>query len=180
MADLRPSLRFDVFKRDNFTCRYCGRRTPEAILQVDHVIPRSAGGPDELYNLVTSCAQCNLGKGARLLRDLPEDLDIADRAAALAEQERQILELRYWEQQRKDREDAELDQLEQLWPFEGHGRTHWARSSVLQFLRKLGYAEVAEIVEYVADQAHLSTESRAWLVFCKMCWNRVRAQESRP
>lgn len=36
---MKPSLRFEVFKRDNFTCRYCGQAPPTAILEVDHIIP---------------------------------------------------------------------------------------------------------------------------------------------
>jgi 5-methylcytosine-specific restriction endonuclease McrA len=31
---ITKKLRFEVFKRDNFTCRYCGRKTPEVILLV--------------------------------------------------------------------------------------------------------------------------------------------------
>jgi 5-methylcytosine-specific restriction endonuclease McrA len=36
---ISKKLRFEVFKRDNFTCQYCGRETPEVILEADHVIP---------------------------------------------------------------------------------------------------------------------------------------------
>jgi hypothetical protein len=59
------SVRFAVLFRDDFTCRYCGRSAPEVVLHVDHRLPRSRGGTDDLDNLVTSCADCNLGKGAR-------------------------------------------------------------------------------------------------------------------
>lgn len=60
-------VRFDVFKRDGFTCQYCGRKPPEVVLHVDHIEPRSAGGPDSYGNFVTSCSTCNLGKGPRPL-----------------------------------------------------------------------------------------------------------------
>jgi 5-methylcytosine-specific restriction endonuclease McrA len=39
-----PKVRFEVFKRDNFTCRYCGRKTPEVVLEVDHVVPVAEDG----------------------------------------------------------------------------------------------------------------------------------------
>jgi 5-methylcytosine-specific restriction endonuclease McrA len=57
-------VRWLVFSRDSFACKYCGRRPPEVVLQVDHVVSVKAGGGDEPDNLVTSCADCNLGKGA--------------------------------------------------------------------------------------------------------------------
>lgn len=56
-------LRFDVFMRDGFRCRYCGVSVDDgAILHADHVIPESKGGPTTMENLVTACIDCNLGK----------------------------------------------------------------------------------------------------------------------
>ena len=55
-------LRFEVFKRDNFMCRYCGRRPPEVELELDHVDAHANGGEDTAENFVTSCDQCNAGK----------------------------------------------------------------------------------------------------------------------
>ena len=51
-----------VFARDRHRCQYCGS---ERHLTVDHVVPRSKGGPDTWDNLVTSCAPCNRKKGDR-------------------------------------------------------------------------------------------------------------------
>lgn len=59
----RPALRFAVFRRDSFTCQYCGRRAPNVSLHVDHVVPWSRGGMTEIANLRTACDVCNLGKG---------------------------------------------------------------------------------------------------------------------
>ena len=61
--------RFEILKRDNSTCRYCGARAPDVVLHVDHVHPVARGGKNELENLVTSCRDCNAGKGARLIGD---------------------------------------------------------------------------------------------------------------
>ena len=49
---LSKKTRFEVFKRDRFTCQYCG-----------------AKAPDEILNLVTACEACNGGKAARTLDD---------------------------------------------------------------------------------------------------------------
>ena len=46
-------LRFEIFKRDNFTCRYCGKKTPEVVLEIDHIIPKSKKGKDDESNLIT-------------------------------------------------------------------------------------------------------------------------------
>ena len=81
---LSKKLRFDVFKRDDFQCQYCGRRSPDVILEVDHIIPKKKGGKDEFENLVTSCFECNRGKGKfpldkkRPMRDISEDIEMQE------------------------------------------------------------------------------------------------------
>jgi CRISPR/Cas system Type II protein with McrA/HNH and RuvC-like nuclease domain len=51
--------RHRIYKRDNYQCIYCGSRKD---LTLDHVIPKSRGGPNDWMNLVTSCSKCNLKK----------------------------------------------------------------------------------------------------------------------
>jgi hypothetical protein len=68
---MRPSLRFMILERDNFTCRYCGATPPDVRLEVDHVHPESQGGSDDPSNLVTSCSICNIGKRDRLTDGAP-------------------------------------------------------------------------------------------------------------
>lgn len=56
-------LRFEIFRRDNFACRYCGLAAADgAVLEPDHVVPRARGGKDVATNLVTACDGCNSGK----------------------------------------------------------------------------------------------------------------------
>jgi hypothetical protein len=64
-AEVRLSRR-NVFLRDEHTCQYCGRRGTARELNLDHVVPRSRGGPSTWENLVTSCRTCNLEKGRHL------------------------------------------------------------------------------------------------------------------
>jgi hypothetical protein len=55
-------LRFEILRRDNHTCQYCGDKAPDVTLHVDHVIPVSLGGGDQPSNLLAACKDCNLGK----------------------------------------------------------------------------------------------------------------------
>lgn len=55
-------LRFEIFARDNFTCRYCGLQSDQVRLVIDHVIPVCKGGTNEPENLATCCEPCNQGK----------------------------------------------------------------------------------------------------------------------
>jgi len=72
MAERKPlskKIRFEVFKRDNFTCQYCGHKAPEYILEVDHIDPVKHKGDNDPFNLITSCFDCNRGKADRKLSD---------------------------------------------------------------------------------------------------------------
>lgn len=59
-ARIPPELRWEVWERDDFTCRRCGARR---YLTIDHVVPESKGGPMEAENLQTLCRSCNSSKG---------------------------------------------------------------------------------------------------------------------
>lgn len=67
-------LRYEILRRDNFQCRYCGAAAPDVKLNADHVIPQSLGGSDKPNNLVTSCADCNGGKTS----SMPNAMPVAD------------------------------------------------------------------------------------------------------
>jgi hypothetical protein len=63
------TLRFHVLTRDDYTCRYCGRRAPVVRITVDHVVPIALGGSDHPGNLTACCYDCNEGKSATLASD---------------------------------------------------------------------------------------------------------------
>lgn len=69
---ISKKTRFEVFKRDNFTCQYCGKMAPDVVLEVDHINPVKNGGGNEFINLVTSCFDCNRGKGKIRLSESDE------------------------------------------------------------------------------------------------------------
>jgi 5-methylcytosine-specific restriction endonuclease McrA len=58
--------RQNLFKRDVFSCQYCGVNLPGSELQVEHVMPRSRGGPTTWENTVAACDSCNSRKADRL------------------------------------------------------------------------------------------------------------------
>lgn len=54
--------RFEVLRRCNFACYYCGVPAPIVRLEIEHVLPRALGGTDHQSNLVAACRECNGGK----------------------------------------------------------------------------------------------------------------------
>jgi 5-methylcytosine-specific restriction endonuclease McrA len=60
--------RREVFRRDNYTCQYCGRHIGD--LTVDHVLPKHMGGEHSWTNVVAACPTCNHRKGGRKMEDV--------------------------------------------------------------------------------------------------------------
>ena len=57
--------RRNIYKRDRFTCQYCGKQPGSEELTLDHVIPRSRGGTSTWENCVLACVDCNARKADR-------------------------------------------------------------------------------------------------------------------
>jgi hypothetical protein len=108
-------LRWQVWERDNFTCRECGTRRN---LSVDHIIPEVADGPMTLENLQTLCRSCNSRKGtapyvrSRLVRErarriaLPPPASVRESRGLDESQPPEVMklaELAAWLQVRDDR-----------------------------------------------------------------------------
>ncbi len=64
-AALSLTLRWDVLKHDDYRCVKCGAHPPDVQLEVDHILPVSRGGTNDLTNLRTLCRPCNQGKKDR-------------------------------------------------------------------------------------------------------------------
>ncbi|MBG7616489.1 HNH endonuclease [Brevundimonas sp. BAL450] len=165
--------RFEIFKRDGFTCQYCGATPPRVLLHVDHIVAVAAGGENDDDNLITACEPCNLGKGARDLRVAPESL--ADKAARVAEAEAQLIGINEILQARRERiEDQAWEVVDAL-----TGETSIKRDrlvSIKRFIEKLGVNDVLEAAE-LARAARIYNDNGVFRYFCAVCWNKIREGE---
>ena len=117
-----PRIRFEVLKRDSFTCRYCGQSSPQVVLEIDHIIPLSDGGSDDPMNLAASCWDCNSGKSNIPLAEVMTGEDPHDRAILLLERERQLREYNEVLAVVRERVRDDCDTVKQYW------RDHAGRS----------------------------------------------------
>lgn len=170
---LGKKLRFDVFKRDLFTCQYCGAAPPAVVLEVDHIHPVAEGGKDHADNLLTACFDCNRGKGAIPLTVIPKSL--SEQAAEIKEREEQLAGYRDVMQLRLDRIEADMwrvaDTLENDASTNGM-RREWLQS-VKNFNARLPLHSVVDAAE-IARAAKPWSKAARFRYFCGICWNRIR------
>ena len=172
---LGKKTRFQVFKRDEFRCCYCGQCPPKVVLEVDHIIPVAEGGPDKIDNLITACFDCNRGKGAELLDVVPPSL--ADKIAIQQEKADQIKALDKLLKQQKKRESAQVDEVEKVFQMIWAGRQfadHF-RLSVAEFVREIGVEDCIRAMSKACGKA--STSEASLKYFCGICWNIIRERK---
>ena len=61
--------RRSIWKRDDYSCQYCGRKPDHDECTLDHILPKSLGGETSWTNCVLACYQCNSQKADKR----PED-----------------------------------------------------------------------------------------------------------
>ncbi len=118
---VRPRIRFEIFKRDSFTCRYCGRKSPEVVLELEHVTALANGGTDDEMNLVTSCWECNRGKSDIPLNEVITGEDPTERAILILEKRRQLDEYNAVLAAEYARRTSDLQSLTDYW-YDNHYR----------------------------------------------------------
>ena len=65
---MTKQLRYQIMKRDNYTCKICGKCMPNGNdIHIDHIIPISKGGKTVPSNLQVLCSKCNLSKSNKIL-----------------------------------------------------------------------------------------------------------------
>jgi len=169
---LSKKLRFEVFKRDEFKCQYCGATPPSAILQVDHINPVASGGTNDMDNLVTSCQPCNLGKSKNKLSSVPESLrEKANRINEAEEQIRGYQEIILQKQERL--EDETFAIFKSLLPDQDRINKR-DFLTVKNFINALGYFDVLEAAE-IASAKFSYSPSRSFRYFCGICINKKKA-----
>lgn len=156
MAEKRKTfskkIRFEVFKRDHFKCQYCGRSAPDIILEPDHIIPVAEGGGNDLMNLITSCFDCNRGKGARLLTEDVELQKQKDQLAELSERREQLKFMVQWREELKGLNNETIEFLAKeidenvLSPFNQSVNEN-GRKTIKKWLSKFTVNELLDAIE---------------------------------
>lgn len=151
---ITKKIRFEVFKRDKFTCQYCGQQAPDVTLQVDHIEPKSAGGSDDILNLVTSCFDCNQGKKHRRLSDNDAIKKRKKQLDDLQERREQLEMLMEWHKSLIDLEGETITRLSDLWSelASGYRLNDHGLDNLKRWVKRFGLNETVEAMKASVDQ----------------------------
>lgn len=171
-------LRYEVLRRDNHACRYCGAAAPDVALTVDHVTPTALGGTDTPDNLVAACIDCNAGKsashpGAPLLDSVSND---AIRWALAKTQAEEILkqdaadwrQVTDWFEEVWDNNVFKWDNGDWLQPLP----LDWDQSLKNIMSHGLGRAFIADAVRIAINSQHVQCHN-TFRYFCGICWKEI-------
>ncbi|NBQ49281.1 MAG: HNH endonuclease [Marivivens sp.] len=156
--------RFEIFARDEFTCRYCGDQPPNVQLVIDHVRPVAEGGGNDATNLITACFDCNSGKGKTVLETLaPNDQDTARMAQEFMEQKRLAQLAREAADARDEICQVYIDRLCSVLGAESIDKRNANR--LVRVGARHGPDKVFEWLDYASDMVSYHTESNVMKYF---------------
>lgn len=183
MSDNKPKRkgiskrrRFEIFKRDKFTCQYCGKTAPDVILEVDHIIPVAAGGKNTYENLITSCRDCNRGKGKTRLSDDTEIKKQQAQLLELAERREQIQMMGEWRLELQKMMNEQVDYCEDLIDaITGYRLNDYGRNSIAKLITRFSFDEVLTAID-TSFSFYFEGDDKSWAnAFNKIggiCYNR--------
>lgn len=172
---LSKRLRFEVFKRDKFTCQYCGRKAPDVILHADHAHPRAEGGEDDILNLVTSCVECNLGKADKLLADDSVVALQRDQLASLEERREQIDMMLEWQRSLADFNEQVVAKLADRWCelVDWIALNDAGLAKMRKWIKKFGVEEVSEAMMAAVDGYVEREDGIAVIATAEFAFNKI-------
>lgn len=169
------SLRFEVFKRDSFTCQYCGAKAPEVVLHIDHIEPVTKGGTNDLLNLITSCASCNSGKSNRRLDDKSAMMKKRAQLKELQERKEQLELMMQWQKEllslEKTSEQEAADYWAELVP--PYHLNEQGMHQLAKLLHKFPLATVLDAMKIAARQYVELRDGKATHESVNKAWNYV-------
>ena len=150
---ISKKTRFEVFKRDNFTCQYCGKKAPDVILEIDHITPVADGGDNNILNLITSCRDCNRGKGARSLSVNSELEKQRHELEEINEKRNQLEMMAKWRAELKKIEDSQIDWVnDEMQSLTGAKLNKTGRIKVKKWIKEFGVDVVVDAVTIYCEQ----------------------------
>ena len=156
MAERKPiskKIRFEVFKRDSFRCQYCGRSAPDVILEVDHIVPVAEGGKNDVMNLITSCRDCNRGKGKHLLTKSEVLAKQKAELDALNERREQMEMVIRWKAELQMVEAEEVEALnDYICMITGIEMDESDKRKMYDYLKRFSFQEVYDAAEIAVDK----------------------------
>lgn len=169
---IQKKVRFEVFKRDGFTCSYCGAKPPAVVLEIDHIEPKAKGGEDSIENLITSCFNCNRGKGSTQLSKIP--LRLEEEMEIKQEKEDQIKAYRKLISSIRRRTKSDIKKIEKIYSDRFPGwefSENFSQTTVKRFLSILPLHEIEEAMRIACHRLNLN-ENKVLNYFCGICWRK--------
>lgn len=186
--NLSQKIRFEVFKRDSFTCQYCGRKAPGIVLQCDHIEPVSKGGTNDILNLITSCFDCNIGKGNRRLSENAVIEKRQRQLAELQERKEQIEMVFLWQKELINLDSEIADRFVGVWKelTSGYNVNAAGRQKLLELKQKFSVEEVLKAMRIAAIQYIKYEDGEpsgtsvffAWEKIGGICYNLRKSKEN--
>lgn len=172
---LTKKMRFEVFKRDSFTCQYCGQKSPDVLLEIDHIEPVAKGGTNDILNLITSCQACNAGKSDRRLSDTSVVEKQRKQLEELQERKEQMEMMFQWQKSLLNFEDDVTDQLAAYWSelVPGYSLNENGKKGLGRLRKSFELGEIMEAMKTAVNSYVTFHEGAAEQESLEVAWKKI-------
>lgn len=172
---ISKKIRFEVFKRDSFSCQYCGAKAPDIVLHIDHICPVSKGGTNDLLNLITSCEDCNSGKSNRELTDDSVVEKQRRQLDDLQEKKEQLEMMFKWQKGLLDIESETLSMLAEYWGelVPGYNLNKNGERSLKKLVKTFPLDEIMKSMKIATDQYIKHHDGDVTAESVEIAWKKV-------
>lgn len=154
---------------------------PDVILEVDHIKPVAEGGNNGMLNLITSCRDCNRGKGKIKLDTNQELKKQQEEMLILAEKREQLKMMMEWRNELSNLVQEEVDYICDYWAsMFAYGINDVGRSNVVHYLKQFNINEILDAIDIAFTRYYKGSQKSAEIAFNKIggiCYNRRKMRE---
>jgi hypothetical protein len=159
--DIEKSLKYKIFRRDNFTCQYCGKQTPKVVLNVDSLIPITSVSTNNETELITVCQDCCNERQAIPVNERQEQIEAYEKFLLERQKEQSIV----------------IEELGEYWSLlcdNQYELNEHGLESLKKFLVHLVPFEIRESMDIAADKIPNENIGERFKYFCGICHNKIR------
>jgi len=134
---------------------------PDVVLEIDHINPVVNGGNNGMMNLITSCFDCNRGKGKRKLTDKEEVKKQQEQLKELNEKREQLKMMMEWRKELEQFNEEQVSLVNDLFEtYTDSCLNEIGKSNVQKWIENFGLTEVLDCTKISINQYYNSEDEK--------------------
>jgi hypothetical protein len=173
---ISKTLQAEVFRRDSFTCQYCGAKAPDVVLEVDEIPQISKVRKTDLSTLLTSCQGCLASRSPDVFEERSPNETQSERLDNLQKRKEQSELLFDWQKELLDQDHPFLSKLADYWSElldETYSFTENGKTALTKLLSDFSFDQIMKGMKIAVNQYVKFVDGTPTQESVELAWNKV-------